>query len=291
MSKTRPLITIGADPEFFLENADGNLESAIDRIGGYKTAPRSLGRPGFFVQEDNVAVEFNIPPASQVEEFVGSIQWAVKEIENEVKTMGLRPVFMASVLFPSTELTDPRARAFGCDPDYNAWRGGAVNPKPHSDNVRLRSCGGHVHVGWPHGAPVDAIRLIQLMDLYLGVPSVLMDGDEDARDRRQIYGKAGAYRNTTYGAEYRSLSNFWLKKPEYMKWVFNQTNRAVDKALEFGKPRSSEIPQSMVDGKREDYYHFMEANDLCDEIQNCIDYGNPLLAQKLVAHHDLEVVV
>jgi hypothetical protein len=37
-------------------------------------APRALGeRTGFFVQEDNVAVEFNIPPAKTLAEWCESI--------------------------------------------------------------------------------------------------------------------------------------------------------------------------------------------------------------------------
>lgn len=281
---SRPVVTIGADPEFFLGTPDGELKSAIDRIGGYKSAPRNLSRLGFAVQEDNVAVEFNVPPATSVEEWCSNIQWAMTEITNEVKGMGLQPVIQAAALFPEAELADDRAKAFGCDPDYNAWRGGLVNPRPHSPNARLRSCGGHVHIGYPLDTPLDKHRLIQLMDLYLGVPSILMDDDVD---RRGLYGKAGAFRPTDYGVEYRVLSNFWLKKPEFTSWVFTQTNRAVDQALKYGKKT---VLENVANGKRGDYYAFMETEDLCDEIQDCINYSSPILAQKLVAHHDLSVV-
>lgn len=282
---SRPVVTIGADPELFLGYIGGTLTSAIDRIGGHKSAPRSLQRAGFFVQEDNVAVEFNIPPATKLEEFRDSIQWAVTTIEDEVSISGLETRILASALFPEPELRDPRAGVFGCDPDFNAWRGGQINPRPKNAGGLLRSCGGHVHVGYPFDADIDKHRLIQLMDLYLGVPSVLMDEDTD---RRKLYGRAGAMRPTDYGVEYRVLSNFWLKRPEYIDWVFTQTNRAVDKALEFGKDK---LIKYNTDGQRNDYYTFIENYDLCDEIQVAIDTSNPSLAQKLIAHHDLALVV
>lgn len=274
-------ITIGADPELFLE-CNGEFKSAIDRIGGIKTAPRPLGREGFFVQEDNVAVEFNIPPAKTVEAFVESIQWSLSEIAREVEAFGFKPCIKAAALFPPSELVDPRALAFGCEPDFNAWNHGLTNPKPHSAHYRLRSCGGHVHVGYPKDSGINRHRLVQLMDLYLGVPSILMDDDQE---RRQLYGKAGCFRGTDYGGtEYRVLSNFWLKKPEYQTWVFEQTHRAIDRLMTFGPAPVSSVHEP------DEYDRFMEGYDLCDDIQGCINHSDPTLAQKLVAHHDLAVV-
>ena len=269
-------ITIGADPEFFL-STNGKLKSAIDVVGGHKSAPRPLSRPGFFVQEDNVAVEFNIPPATNIEEFCESIQWAIKTIADEVDYQ-YEPAILASAIFPATELKDARALIFGCERDFNAWQMGQANPRPYALNEKLRSCGGHVHTGYPQHANIDRLRLIQLNDLYLGVPSVLMDEDQQ---RRLLYGKAGAFRPTDYGVEYRVLSNFWIKTPELISWVFTQTTRAFEKALEFGKP---------VSGVKDAFHHFMESHDLCDEIQHAINGSNPVLAQKLVAHHDLVVI-
>lgn len=278
---SKPQITLGADPEFFLVSEDGELKSAIDRIGGNKVAPRGLGRQGFFVQEDNVAVEFNIPPAKDVQEWVANLQYAMNEITIEVKTQGVKPIIKAAALFPALELEDPRAQAFGCDPDFNAWNGGQTNPKPSTGNPRLRSCGGHIHVGYPSNSGIDRFRLIQLMDFYLGVPSVLMDGDEDSQDRRLLYGKAGAFRPQDYGVEYRVLSNFWLKEPRYMAWAYENAHQAIDQAIAFGKPKV---------GKKDSYHEFMECFDLGDEIQECINTGDPILAQKLVAHYNLQVL-
>jgi hypothetical protein len=272
----KPTITIGADPEFFLEQ-NGLLRSAIDRIGGNKHSPRPLGdRKGFFVQEDNVAVEFNIPPQTEVEGFVEAIEWSIKEISKEVACFSFKPAFLPAALFPPLELRDARAQQFGCEPDYNAWNNSLANPKPHASNERLRSCGGHVHVGYPTGAIQNVEHLIQMMDLYLGVPSIMMDEDTD---RRQLYGKAGSYRAQPWGGEYRVLSCFWLRDKKYSKWVFEQTHRAVDKVLELQEQLGTEK-----------YRKFVEAHDLGDEIQEVINHSNVNLAQKLIQHHDLSMV-
>jgi len=62
------------------------------------------------------------------------------------------------------------------------------------------------------------------MDVFLGLFSLFFDSDTK---RREMYGKAGAFRPKSYGVEYRTLSNVWLKDVHLMKWVFNNTVDAV----------------------------------------------------------------
>ena len=63
------------------------------------------------------------------------------------------------------------------------------------------------------------------MDLFLGCPSIILDKDNK---RRELYGKAGAYRNKPYGVEYRTLSNFWLTSSKLMQWVYKRTAFALN---------------------------------------------------------------
>ena len=58
--------TIGADPEILLRDSDYLYRSVEGLIGGTKNAPVPIeGLPsGFGAQEDNVMLEFNIPPAT-----------------------------------------------------------------------------------------------------------------------------------------------------------------------------------------------------------------------------------
>ena len=254
-------ITIGADPELFLEN-EKDFVSAIDRVGGSKQQPMPLGRDGFFVQEDNVAVEFNIPPAETMEQFVESIEWSIKALAETVKPQLLSLSKRASAFFPASELADPRAMMFGCDPDRNAWTG-KFNPRPQASSKYLRSCGGHVHVG--HDSKIPTPIFVKSMDLHLGVPSVLMDSDQT---RRQLYGKAGAFRPTSYGFEYRTLSNFWLHSQATIKWVYEQTVRAMN----FVETLTSDV---------------FSDTSLSHEIVEAINTPNPELALRMCERYKL----
>jgi hypothetical protein len=216
---------IGADPElFFMDAGNHKFISSIGLVGGSKIEPKSVGH-GCFVQEDNVAVEFNIPACETLEEFQSSIAYSLKELNHVAEFNDLRlATNVASAIFTDDQLNCQAALVFGCDPDYNAWTD-KINPKPNGKNKNLRSCGGHVHIGVDDLSSKDKIELIKLMDLYLGIPSVILDPDTE---RKKLYGKAGAFRFKKYGAEYRVLSNFWIWKKEYVELVFNNTKRAVE---------------------------------------------------------------
>ncbi len=220
----------GADPEVFVGNASG-VKSIIGRIGGTKEAPLALPiGEGFAVQEDNVALEFNIPASPTKEAFVSNITKARNFLAQAMMDMhGLDLMKMSSISFPAEELQHPDALRFGCDPDFNAWTG-RRNPRPKAADANLRSCGGHVHIGIK-GTPfegLDTKRIIQAMDVFCGIPSVLLDeGDL----RKQLYGKAGAYREKPYGCEYRSMSNFWIFDEQLTAMVYDNTGRALESVL------------------------------------------------------------
>lgn len=61
--------------------------------------------------------------------------------------------------------------------------------------------------------------------MYLGVPSVLRDRD---KKRRSLYGKAGCFRLTGYGVEYRVLSSAMMKDINTLKFVWKQLSKAID---------------------------------------------------------------
>lgn len=77
--------------------------------------------------------------------------------------------------------------------------------------------------------------LMKLFDVFLTIPSLFMDSDDD---RRRFYGKAGEMRLCDWGDargfEARTLSNFWIDDPEYVEWVFNQLNAMIDYYNEHG---------------------------------------------------------
>ena len=214
----------GADPELFLVNEKGHFVSAIDKIGGSKQFPKPIDDYGHAVQEDNVAVEFNIPPAKSLEEFKASVTKVLSYLSQEVAKMKLQLAIYPSAIFPDEELEDERAFIFGCDPDYNVYTHD-VNPKPRAVNPNLRSCGGHLHISWDQPNMEQREQMIIAHDLFVGVPSLFFDMDDR---RRELYGKAGAFRPKPYGVEYRTLSNFWISRPDLVDWVFHQSERAVN---------------------------------------------------------------
>jgi hypothetical protein len=130
---------------------------------------------------------------------------------------------LSAASFPKEELSDPRAFIFGCDPDLNAWTG-RINPRPKAADQNLRSCGGHLHIGYKFKTKAEAKRAVKLVELFVGVPSVLIDEGEE---RKKLYGKAGAMRYKPYGVEYRTLSNFWVFDKELRTWVYRNVERAM----------------------------------------------------------------
>ena len=213
--------TIGADPELFLADANDKFVSAVGLIGGTKKEPRQvLGYDkGFCVQEDNVAAEFNIPPASNAAEFALNIETMVKYLESKAAAMKLKVKIVPSARFDQDQLKDASTLVFGCEADFNAWTG-KQNPKPSCNDPQLRTCGGHVGVG----TELPTRMCIKAEDLYLGVASTRMDADGR---RRLLYGAAGCYRETTFGHEYRVLSNFWITSNKRCEWVYKGVQRAL----------------------------------------------------------------
>lgn len=255
---------LGADPEVFtIDKQTGKFKSIIGRIGADKWNPLQIaGMPvGFTLQEDNVALEFGIPPASTSEEFVRHIQAVMKKGLSKLPDRAFSN--LSCVVFPDEEVSHPLAKIFGCEPDFNAWTG-KENEKPVPPHPGMRSAGGHIHVE----TSLQKDHLIRCMDLFLGVPSVLMD---EGTERRKLYGSAGCYRPKPYGVEYRTLSNFWIFDKKLIKWAWDNSERAHQELEE-------------DDG----FWH--EADWLSERVQKCINNGDKKLAEKLVKEFDLNVV-
>lgn len=256
---------VGADPEVFLVNAEGGYVSSIDRIGGSKEMPRPIDEEGCAVQEDNVAVEYNIPACDTVEKFIHYNRKVLQYLSEHVAKQGLSLQIVPSARFSKEELADPRAQQFGCEPDFNAWKGGAMNPRPRAKDKSLRSAGGHIHLG--NIGDLDPLLLIKAMDLFVGVGMMQFDKDSD---RRQLYGKAGAFRKKSYGVEYRTASNAWLLSDETIQYVWKQQERAVEFV------RSGRAAVLLTDD-----------SDVSEMIQTCINESDMDLFYKLQAEFDL----
>ncbi|MDP6584704.1 MAG: hypothetical protein QF535_08590, partial [Anaerolineales bacterium] len=85
--------SIGADPEVFLaDTRTGGVFPVCGLIAGTKEKPLALpdrkkyqgSQTGYFMQEDNVMAEFNIPPVTNAEEFTLAIHHALAGVRNHI---------------------------------------------------------------------------------------------------------------------------------------------------------------------------------------------------------------
>lgn len=225
-------ILVGADPEMFMRK-DGKFISAHGAVKGDKKNPLKVDKGA--VQVDGMALEFNIDPAASEEEFVGSCTHVMSILQSMVPDFELVAVPVAEFGAEYIAAQPAEATELGCDPDFNAYNGGAANERPNGA-ADFRTGAGHVHIGWTKDASIEepghreaCLMLARQMDYYLGIGSVLYDDD---KKRRELYGAPGAYRVKPYGMEYRVLSNAWLKSPKLMAWVYRNAVRGTRDLLE-----------------------------------------------------------
>lgn len=223
-------ILLGCDPEVFVKQ-NGIFKSAFGLIKGDKKNPQKVPRGA--VQVDGMALEFNIDPAASEDEFSISVQQVLDHMKKMVPDYEVvaTPVahFDAAYLFSQPK----EALELGCEPDFNAWTG-AANDRPDADRP-MRTASGHVHVGWTSDEDIrDPQHLHRCnlvaknLDFFLGLASLEYDQD---KERREMYGKAGACRYKSYGVEYRTLSNAWLKNASLIRWVYRAAHAGVEATM------------------------------------------------------------
>jgi hypothetical protein len=217
---------MGADPEVFVKSREtGAIVSSIGLIGGTKANPRPAGKG--FLQEDNVLAEFNIQPCITRDSFVENVTQQMRALDLVLRESGNTIHLASSHTFELEYLKRQGMKAlkFGCNPSFNAYTG-EENPSPSGELSGFRTASGHLHLGI-HAYTGDhrmAFELVKSMDIHLGLPSVALDDD---RERRKLYGQAGACRLKEYGVEYMTLSNFWLSSQALKEWVYIQSVKAA----------------------------------------------------------------
>lgn len=229
------IIMLGTDPELFVIGADGKIGSVAGLLGCDKWNQKDLGN-GIFLQEDNVLIEYATAPSDSFDHFNSIIKLGIDSCVEALDPLNMGiAAGTSSHVFTLDELNSFHKSVFefGCEPDFNALTG-RVNPKPKAANAGLRTAGGHVHLGYAGLLPEEmgleqSQAVVGVMcDYFLGLPSLLMDTDDQ---RRELYGKAGSIRKKDYGIEYRSLSNFWIFEEAKRRMVWDQAH-AVLKTLD-----------------------------------------------------------
>jgi hypothetical protein len=228
-------ILVGADPEVFVTTNSGIPRSGHGLIPGTKERPYRVEHGA--VQVDGMALEFNIDPAKTAGEFSRNITSVMKQMEAMIPKN--RKIAIKSVVtFPKALMaaTPIEAKLLGCEPDWNGYEED-INPSPDA-NTNMRTAAGHIHIGWGNGFDIGSrehlqacFRLAKQMDLYVGLPGLWFD--KDSR-RQRLYGKPGTFRPKTYGMEYRSPSNWWLKSEAKQEFVFDMVRRGTSRLADAG---------------------------------------------------------
>lgn len=139
-----------------------------------------------------------------------------------------------------------------------------IGKKYNYKNLRIKNLRDnknvHIHLGYKNPNVDTSLELIEYLDAYLGIPSILRDTDTR---RRSLYGKAGCFRLCDYGLEYRVLSSTMMKDTDNLKFVWKQLCKTVD---------------AYVNSK-----HIPNESDVIEAINN----SNIELANKLIFEYNL----
>lgn len=226
----------GADPESAVFDKRTNKPVIItDRIPGKKAEPFQLSKD-ISVQPDGVAIEMTMTPSATKEEFVKKLllseQMAnifVRTIDNNYEIRAI-----SSAHYPMNELKKHKdCMEFGCSPSYCAYTGAAFEIKSAASTT-LRTFGQHRHISFkldPKNREYYKIieTIIKAMDVFLGVPALLIDKD---MERRELYGKAGDFRLKQIDdlciLEYRTLSGALGCSKETHEWIVDNIEAAID---------------------------------------------------------------
>ena len=132
-------ITLGTDPELFLQK-DNKIISAIGKIGGSKSEPQPISDEGHFIQEDNVAIEYNIPACNNITDWVYHHNFVKDYLDVLVSGMGCTLAIQPSATLEESELDNDIARLAGCEPDFDVWNE-CINEPADLSATNMRSAG------------------------------------------------------------------------------------------------------------------------------------------------------
>lgn len=226
------ILLLGCDPEVFVRKPSQKrfFSSAHGLVKGDKKNP--LKCKDGALQVDGMALEFNIDPALDEDEFYDNVMSVLGQLKASVPDYEVVATPVAHFQKKVMEAQPDEAKLLGCEPDFNAWRDGAVNPRPNAD-VNFRTGAGHIHFGWCEGVDINSPAhreacniLIKALDSTLGIACTAFD---TGAKRRQLYGSMGAYRPKPYGCEYRVPSNAWLCNEETIRWVYRVSTMVFDR--------------------------------------------------------------
>lgn len=227
----------GHDPECFLQRvADGHIVSSIPILMHDKHDPIDLG-DGIVLFADNCLAETSFPPYQTKEEMLSRIKTVFTRIQEHIGP-DYRLLPQAAHTFAEGELEivgQFNPFEVGCTPSFNAHLASIEMMEPFTDLMRSGSC--HLHIGnldWQakkHNGKVLTFdsrhETIMLLDIFVGLASVIWDRDPSSLTRRNRYGKCSSFRPCPYGAEWRVMGNACLRTPALMELMYDCVTHAL----------------------------------------------------------------
>lgn len=176
-------ILLGCDPEFFIVNRRNGATISASHFFPHN---RDVG-------SDCGLAELRPRPAYTEKELVHNINQLLKQANQKIQ-------------------------------DRYMWRKEPIEMVAAS-NWNNASAGFHVHYGMPlhfldvtyPNSKINLARMVNVLDYYVGIPSILPEGEDDAQRRsgwRNRYGKPGDYRADLMTLEYRVPGGHLLRHPE-----------------------------------------------------------------------------
>jgi hypothetical protein len=226
------IITLGADPEFFVLDKNGKPFPATPFTKGSKDNPIPIIDYGFFEQRDNLSFEGNIPPSKTKKEFVNNMNLLRNYFQNKVERHGYSLSPNGVERFSKKYLVTDEGMEFGCSKVVSAWDSLPEEiiekPTPNLTALNYRVAGFHIHIGYipDEGIPKSFTDILigRLFDLFLTVPSQIIKPEPE---RLYTYGKWGMIRIKDYGVECRTLSSFFTLSGN-LPWVWDKIMEMQD---------------------------------------------------------------
>lgn len=224
------VVTRGHDPEIWVQRAaDHQIISAIKVLKQDKHNPIDL-KDGIKIYADGCGLEFSHPPYQTKEEMLALFKTVYTRIQEYIGP-DYRLLAQASHVFPDEQLIvehgiDPWI--VGCEGSIDAYLASIEQNLPYVDGLRTGSC--HCHLGnadWQgkHDGKLISFKsrhqVVMLLDIFLGLSSIVFDKDDTSLARRKYYGRSSNCRANPWGLEYRVLGNYCMRSPALMELVYD----------------------------------------------------------------------
>jgi hypothetical protein len=250
---------IGTDFEAFITDQENRVVPA-DNIFPSEEDSIKLGN-GNEVFYDGMQAEVKVGPSHCRGYVCDNLVQVFRRLNKDAEDKNLK-----LLLEPAVEINqqvmeaavDPKSRMFGCEPHLAVELGGLpeIIDVDAARHMR-RYAGGHIHLGVINPdscfhsdlnetllSAEGRLRTVKMLDIIVGNTLVMIERDQD-RMRRELYGKAGTYREKPYGLEYRTPGNLWGRHPGLANLVMSLCRDAVN-IVRCNLDAEFELPRDMV---------------------------------------------